>query len=120
MDGIKKSRAENNLLREISAVIREKVSDPDVGFVTLLRVKLSTDGRYAKVYYNALGDEKSHAKTDKALKRCAPYIQFEVASRTRMRVMPQLAFIFDKNLDYAMEMQKIFNQSSESQNKNDE
>ncbi len=111
MDNIKKARAENVFLREISAVIRERVNDPDVGFVTILRVKISKDGKFAKVYYNALGDDKSRRKTQKALTRCAKFIQFELGKKIRVRNIPHLSFFLDKNLDYAMRMEEIFNKN---------
>lgn len=120
MDNIKKARAENTFLREITAAIRERVSDPDVGFVTILRVKISKDGKFAKVYYNALGDEKSRRKTQKALTRCAKFIQFEIGKKIRVRNIPHLSFILDKNLDYAMKMEEIFNQTQKEDSENPE
>lgn len=121
VDNIKKARAENTFLREITAIIRERVSDPEVGFVTFLRVKVSKDGKFAKVYYNALGDDKSRSKTQNALTRCAKFIQFEIGKKIRVRNIPHLSFFLDKNLDYAMKMEEIFNKNlKEDSKKTDE
>ena len=47
-------------------MLAREVHDPEIGFVTLTRVRMSPDLQVARVMYTSLGDDAA-AKSDKTL-----------------------------------------------------
>lgn len=66
--GIRSERVEGQLKREISKILQEDLKDPRLGFVTITRIELTSDLRYARVYFSILGDDKEKNPAWKALK----------------------------------------------------
>ena len=50
-------RVADRIRDDLARLLREEVRDPDVGFVTLTAVELSSDLRYARVFVSVLDDE---------------------------------------------------------------
>ena len=48
--------------KEISNIIHDELKDPRLGFVTITRVEMTADLRYAKVFFSVLGKEEEHKK----------------------------------------------------------
>lgn len=84
---------------EISEIIHREMKDPRIGFVTITDVKISSDLRYARVYVSVLGDEVSQRKSLKGLNCAAGFVRAEIGKRIRMRVTPEIEFIFDKSIE---------------------
>ena len=63
-----------------------------IGFLTLSRVKVTPDLQLARVLYTVIGDEKQRKETQKALDRALPFLRRQIASRMRLRRVPELQF----------------------------
>lgn len=96
----------SQLIRELSDLIREKVTDPRIGFVTLTDVEVSEDLEQAKVYFSVLGSEKEKQSTLKGLKSAKDYLRVEIGKRVRLKKIPELEFKYDDSIDHGM---KIYN-----------
>ena len=106
----KRCQQVNGLLKvEISDIIRSKLKDPSVGFITIIDVDVSKDLRYAKVYVSVLGDHEQKLKSLKALQRAKNYIHNELGNRIRLRYLPMLSFCLDESLEYAAKIEEILN-----------
>ena len=81
--------------RELSQLIKDKMSDPRLGVVTIVKVKVVRDLAYAKVYVSTLGDEKANEQLVTILSRAAGYLRTLLAQRVQIRSIPALRFIFD-------------------------
>jgi len=95
------------LKMEISDIIRTRIKDPLVGFITITDVVLSDDLRNAKVYFSVFGDETQLKKTIRGLERARLFIQNELGSRIRLRYTPILQFYPDKSWNYGMTIDRI-------------
>ena len=60
--GSRPERVADQIRGELACLLVREVHDPGIGFVTLTRVQVSGDLQQARVYYTALGDEKSRAQ----------------------------------------------------------
>lgn len=95
------------LKSEISQILRSRIKDPRVGFVTITNVVLSNDLRHAKIYYSIIGDDKQKRDSQIGLERAQSFIQKELGSRVQLRYTPIIRFYFDEGLAYEMRINRI-------------
>lgn len=95
------------LVEEISDILRTRVKDPRVGFVTITGVVMTPDLRIAKVYFSVLGNEEERSKSIQALESARTFIQSEVGSRIRLRFNPELHFHQDTSLEYGARIESL-------------
>ena len=95
------------LKREISDIILKEIKDPRVGFVTLTRVKVSRDLKYAKIYFSVLSSLGKVEDSLAGLKSAHDFFRSELNKRIRLRYIPQLDFIVDDSLDYVEKIEQL-------------
>ncbi len=88
-------RAGEAIKRELGVILDRKLCDPRVGMVTVTRVDLSEDLRYAKVFVSFLSDEEEREKSLRVLHKARRFIRGELAHSLRFRVAPELTFLID-------------------------
>jgi len=98
------------LKREISQIIHDELKDPRLGFVTIIRVDLTPDLKYAKVFYSVLGKEEQHQKTQEALNSALGYIRHLIARRINLRFTPEIFFKEDRSCEYSIRIEEVLNQ----------
>ena len=87
-------RLETTLQRELSRLI-PTLTDPRVPVVvTVERVRLSPDGRQAKVLVSALDEDEGEMLA--ALNGAGGYLQRELAAELDLRYTPKLSFFTDE------------------------
>ncbi len=101
------------LRREIGSIIQYELKDPRLGFVTVTRVELTQDLRYAKIFFSVLGKEEEHAKTKEALDSALGFIRRLIAQRIRLRFVPELTFKEDRSIEYSIQIQEALNKVKE-------
>ncbi len=90
----RQDRVSEQLKRDLSLLIRERIKDPRLGMVTLLDVHVSKDLAYAKVWFDTL--EEGHAKEAEAiLNQAAGFLRHELGHELKLRVTPELRFYYD-------------------------
>lgn len=101
-------RIAQQLQQELAQVLQRDMKDPRIGFVTVNDVDVSRDLSYAKVYVTFFEeDEKLVQEKVEALDAAAGYIRSLVAGRMKLRVMPELRFIYDSSLVEGMRMSNL-------------
>ncbi|RKY31935.1 MAG: 30S ribosome-binding factor RbfA [Candidatus Omnitrophota bacterium] len=93
--------------KEIGGIIHDELKDPRLGFVTVTRVELTRDLRYAKVFFSVLGKEEEHKKTKDALDSALGFIRRLIAQRIRLRFVPEIVFKEDNSVEYDIKIQKL-------------
>ncbi len=101
-------RMQKEILRELSRILREELSDPRMGMVTLTRVKLSPDLRHAQVFGSAIGGEREWRRSHAAIRNALGFIQQTLARHLATRYVPELVFIFDKSIEKSVRMHALF------------
>lgn len=97
-------RLEDQIHFLLSNLIQRELRDPELGFLTLTAVRLTPDRSLAKVYFTVLpptgGDQEAQeALTRKALGRAGGFLRSQLASRLKMRRVPELRFFPDGTLE---------------------
>ena len=92
-------RVASLLKQELGEILVRDYGDQTAGFTTVTEVKLTADLRNARVYVSVFGDDDVREKTMALLKAETPHIRALVASRIRIRFIPELQFVRDETLD---------------------
>ncbi|MDD6463275.1 MAG: 30S ribosome-binding factor RbfA [Clostridiaceae bacterium] len=108
MAGYRIDRVSEDIKREIIAVIRE-LKDPRVmdKMLTVVRVEVSSDASYAKVYISAMEGLETAKEAVKGLKSATGYIRREVGKRLHLRKTPELNFVADDSIEHGMNIVKM-------------
>ena len=108
MAGYRIDRVSEDIKREIIAVIRE-LKDPRVmdKMLTVVRVEVSSDASYAKVYISAMEGLETAKEAVKGLKSATGYIRREVGKRLHLRKTPELNFVADDSIEHGRNIVKM-------------
>ena len=92
-------RINEEIQREMSALI-PTVKDPRVtGMISVTRVDTTNDLRYAKIYVSML-DKGSAREVVRGLKSAAGYLRREIGHNLSLRYTPELLFIEDDSIGH--------------------
>jgi ribosome-binding factor A len=94
-------RVASELLAEIARLLREDVTDPRVGIVTLTRIDVAPDLTHALVFWSALDVEPGSERIDvhqAGLESAAPFLRRRIASALPWKRSPELRFRYDPSL----------------------
>lgn len=95
-------------MREIIAeLLRDEVKDPRIGFVSVVKVEVSSDLRHAKVHVSVLGGEQEKKETLKGLSSATGFLRSEVAQRLRLRYAPELHFVLDESIEHGQRIAQL-------------
>ncbi|MFQ1047632.1 30S ribosome-binding factor RbfA [Avibacterium paragallinarum] len=102
-------RVAQELQKEIAVILQREVKDPRIGMVTVSDVEVSRDLAYAKVFVTFLFDQDESIIESgmKGLEKASPYIRSLLAKAMRLRIVPELRFIYDQSLVEGMRMSNL-------------
>ncbi|MCG9721958.1 30S ribosome-binding factor RbfA [Shewanella sp. Isolate7] len=104
-------RIAQQLQQELAQVLQRDIKDPRIGMVTVNDVDVSRDLNYAKVYVTFFEEDKAVVEEKlAALEAAAGYVRSLVAGRMKLRVMPEIRFIYDASLIEGMRMSNLVSQ----------
>ncbi len=83
---------------EVARMVASELKDPRLGFITVTRVELTQDLRYARVYVGVLGEDAS-GETLAILRKAAGFVKREIGRRLRVRFAPEIDFRYDRGLE---------------------
>ena len=117
MAGFRINRVSEDIRREIIAVTRE-LKDPRVmgKMLTVVRVEVSSDASYAKVYVSDLKGIESAKEAVKGLTAATGFIRREVGSRLHLRKTPELKFVADDSIEQGFNMFKKLEKGEDDEN----
>lgn len=109
-------RINEELKREISQVINYEMTNTNVtGMISVTRVKISPDLRYAKVYVSIF-NSKNVNKTLEGLKKSEGFIRTRIANTINLRTTPELVFVYDDSEEQGARIDKILREIKENSN----
>ncbi len=119
-------RVSDAVQQELAVLIRSEVRDPRVGMVNITDVSVSRDLAYGKIFVSFV-DDRDQQQIDEALAAlngAAGYLRKLLAGSIKLRVTPQLTFIYDESgrrgqhlsalIDYAVSLKKSADESDAS------
>jgi ribosome-binding factor A len=100
---------------EVSQILTYEMKDPRLGMVSITRVEMSPDLRYATIHASVYGEEEEQSETLHALSGASGYIRRLLAPRLRIRHIPVLSFRLDKSMAHADQIARTLNQIREEE-----
>jgi ribosome-binding factor A len=100
-------RVAEEVKKSVGRIIHDELKDPRIGFVTITKVDLSRDLRFAKIYFSLLGSKKELADTKVGLERSNGFIRKLLGQRMKLRYVPQLMFKLDKSSEYSIRIAEV-------------
>jgi ribosome-binding factor A len=89
------------LREEISEIVHRDLNDPRLGLVSITRVDMSPDLRYAQAHVSVLGSDEEFGKALTALRGASGFIRHQLRPRMRLRHIPEITFESDRSMEYA-------------------
>ena len=100
-------RIDEEYRKELSQIISYDLKNPNVtGMISVTKVKVTTDLKYAKVYVSIL-NSKNIKETIDGLKKSSGFIRSELAKRINLRNTPELIFEIDDSIEYGAKIDSI-------------
>jgi ribosome-binding factor A len=69
MEGKRSEKVADLIQKEISQMLVKSIKDPRIGFVTITKVTVSEDCRFAKIYFSVAGTEAERENSMRGLDR---------------------------------------------------
>jgi len=106
MQGSRRTERVNVLLRQyISEIIARDMKDPRLAsIITIVRVGVSKDFRYAKVYTSVMADSNESSNTIETLNGASGFLRRELLPRLSMKNVPYLNFVLDNSIEKGNEL----------------
>lgn len=104
-------RIADQIQRELADLIRNELKDRRVGMITLTGVEVSQDYAHAKVFYTTLGSDEDNFLTDKGLKHASRFLRGQLSNRLRLRLVPQLQFIYDESVEQGIRLSQLIDKA---------
>ena len=109
MPGFKMGRVTSDIKLALSDILRE-VKDPRVSkLLSIVKLDVSGDMSYAKVYVSAIEGKEKTAESVKALKNAAGYIRRELGMKLKLRKVPEIRFVADDSIEISANISRIVN-----------
>lgn len=102
-------RIAEQIQREVAQLLRLEVKDPRVRMITLTGVEVTKDYSHAKVFYTTL-DGVSDA-IQKGLEHASGYLRSQLAHSMKLRIMPQLHFVYDPSIERGAHLSQLIDQA---------
>ncbi len=101
------NRINEELKKELSQVLNYELKNPNVtGMISVTKVKITPDFKYAKVYVSIL-NSKNIKNTMEGLRESSGFIRSRLAKTLNLRITPELVFEVDDSIEYGAKIDSI-------------
>ena len=107
-------------IRRISSeMIHSELRDPRIhGFITITKVEVTADLRYAKIFYSVLGDDKTKKSAAKGLQSAKNFMRMHIAQELKLRYAPDIVFKIDEKIEHSKRIDVILDQLQKERDNN--
>lgn len=103
--------------RKLAQIIQTEVKDPRLPrFITVSAVKVSSDMSVAKIYITVLGENSEQDITLLILNKAAGFLRTALARSIKLRIIPQLKFVYDESIEYGNNLRQLINDANQASN----
>ena len=109
-------RVGEEMRRIICSLMENDLAGQYPGMITFTHVSVTTDLRYAKVYYSFMGPEENQRIIDEFFSREKRRIQHLVGKALQIRRIPELTFKYDSAVKEGMRIESLLNDINAEKN----
>jgi ribosome-binding factor A len=114
------SRVAEAVRNELSVIFLQKMRDPALASLSVTRVQVTDDLKYAKIYYRVMGDKKNARPVGKGLERAKGFLRTQLAKSLNLRYTPALQFYYDETADKVEEVEQLLRDIAEEDKSNED
>lgn len=108
-------KIQGEMKRALSEIFFQEIKDPRMSsMATVSRVQATPDLKYAKVYVSVYDTDEKRESTITALTSAEAFIRSKVNAKIRMRRIPNMEFVLDDSIEYAVKMSKLIDEVTAS------
>lgn len=108
---LRNERVRKELMRDISEILRKEIRGLK-GVVSIVDVEVSHDNSFARVIYSVLGSEDDINTSKEIIEKSTPKIRYNVGKQLRLRLTPELKFVYTDGLEQSSKVVDILNKIS--------
>ncbi len=108
---LRNERVRKELMRDISEILRKEIRGLK-GVVSIVDVEVSHDNSFARVIYSVLGSEDDIKASKDIIEKSTPKIRYNVGKQLRLRLTPELKFVYTNGLEESSRVVDILNKIS--------
>ena len=108
---LRNERVRKELMRDISDILQKEIRGI-LGIVSIIDVEVSHDNSFAKVIYSVLGSPEQIEKSKEIIEKSTPKIRYEVGKRIRLRLTPELKFVYSDSFEKGSRVTEIIDKIS--------
>lgn len=102
-------RVAQQMQREIAELVRLEINDPRVRLVTITGVEVAGDYSHAKVFFTRL--DGKHEEAQQGLDRASGFLRSQLSRSIKLRIMPQLHFVYDSSVERGSHLSQLIDQA---------
>jgi ribosome-binding factor A len=110
-------RIAQQIQREIAELIRLQINDPRVRLVTITGVEVARDYSHAKIFFTRLDGKQEEAQL--GLEHASGFLRSQLAHSLKLRVMPQLHFVYDASVERGSHLSQLIDQAVAADHRHD-
>jgi len=111
-DYARTDRVAEQIQRELAELVRLQLKDPRVRMVTLTGVEVARDYSHAKVFYTTLNGASKAVQ--EGLERASGFLRSQLAHAMKLRITPQLHFVYDGSVERGAHLSQLIDRAVES------
>ena len=111
-------RIAQQIQREIADLVRLEINDPRVRLVTITGVEVAGDYSHAKVFFTRL--DGKHEEALQGLESASGFLRKQLAHSIKLRVMPQLHFVYDSSVERGSYLSQLIDRAVASDQHHDD
>lgn len=101
MSSRRTERVSHSIRDVLADLLRREVKDPRVATVTVSKVEVTPDLRYARVFFSCLGEPERRDSARRGLESAAGLLRGQIAKQLHLRYAPELRFVVDDSFEHA-------------------
>jgi ribosome-binding factor A len=110
MATFRQRRVAESIHRELSVLLMREVRDPRLVDVTVTGVDVTPDFSRARIHFTVLGGADEQNDALRGLEHASGFLRTQLASRIRLRTMPELVFELDRSAEYGRRIDELLDQ----------
>ena len=108
---LRNERVRKELMRDIAEILQREIRGL-AGVVSVVDIEVAHDNSFAKVIYSVLGSAEQIEHTKEVIEKNTPKIRYEVGKRIRLRLTPELRFVYTDSFEKGSRVTDLINKIS--------
>ncbi|MFO7764806.1 MAG: 30S ribosome-binding factor RbfA [Pelovirga sp.] len=109
MSSFRPERVGEQILKETTFLLLQRIKDPRIASVSLTGVKVSRDLSLARIYFT-VHDLSDLQEAEAGLKSASPFIRRELSQIMKLRFMPEIKFQYDESISHGQRIDELLRQ----------